>query len=497
MGNDKRYQGTEKKVMSIFEIEIRGDIYEIEADDENDAVTKAKIAFPDTTAPPPPKQEPAKEPNVVSKFLGIPQLREDLKKGGKETAELWEQGKPVQSYLHSLGTIGGQVGGAVGYPLLNLGKAMLPKSAEERIAATAKNIFTPTAQSRIPTSTMPGMTGSAPIGAPEARPPAEVFAEKHPDITRGTGDIMNIAGMIPAIKGGTMVAKAGAETAYSTAKGLNKTIGKYAAEKSGVSEEALRMAGKKEGRKTLEKAFGTQAEIGQELVDAIDNAWDVIPKSAEIKTALKAVPKVDPEPILNKIIESLPEATTAEMKAAAVKIQGKGDELLNLADKSGKIPADKLFAFRQEVDNVIGDSFGKESGKYVTALKGIRMSIKDELIKTAKGTEYESTMKDMAKKLDALDKIKTLVGKSGTTRELRSESFIRNINSLGKEKKREWLQNFEEVFGGDFAERAKLGQFAEQMGNEGKGTILPRGTTGKSTLTKGVGLATGSPIITS
>jgi len=42
-----------------------------------------------------------------------------------------------------------------------------------------------------------------------------------------------------------------------------------------------------------------------------------------------------------------------------------------------------------------------------------------------------------------------------------------------------------------------MAQLAEQMGNEGKGSLLPRWTTGRSALAKGTGLAFGSPRIAS
>lgn len=272
--------------------------------------------------------------------------------------------------------------------------------------------------------------------------------------------------------------------------------GKLAQETSGVSEEALRMATSKTGREALKASAGKQFEIGENLVDAIDNAWNVIPKSAEIKATLQSVPYVNISPLLSKLRTAVPSAHTAEMKGVVEKLNQKADELSELAVKygdTGNIPADKLFEYRQELDNVIGDAWGKESGKYVSALKDARKDIKDALLQTAKGTEYEPQMQDLAKKLDALDKIKQVVGKTSDTREARAESIIRNINNLGKEKKREWMQNFQDVFGGDYLNQAKMAQLAEQMGNEGQGSWLPRWTTGRSMLAKGTGLALGSP----
>jgi len=329
--------------------------------------------------------------------------------------------------------------------------------------------------------------------------------EKQQELIGSMGNIAGAATIATPFKAEatTLASKAIQAPIKTTGKALqlpDKLAGKLAQETSGVSEEALRMAGTKQGREALKGAYGKQYEIGENLVDAIDNAWDVIPKSAEIKETLRKVPYVNVQPILTKLRTSIPSTHTGEMKGVADKLNQKADELAELTVKygdSGNVPADKLFEFRQEIDNIIGDSWEKESGKYVSALKATRKSIKESLINTSKGTEYEPQMQDLAKKLDALDKIKQVVGKTSDSRELRAKSIIRNINSLDNEKKREWMQNFQDVFGGDFLNQAKMAQLAEQMGNEGAGTWLPRWTTGRSTLAKGVGLTFGSPKVAS
>ena len=347
-----------------------------------------------------------------------------------------------------------------------------------------------------------GLASAVQFGAEQYK---KLVPEESRELVGAVGNIAGAATLANPFKSeiaalGNKAVSTPLETAGKALQIPDKLAGKLAQETSGVSEEALRMATSKSGRESLKTFAGKQYEIGENLVDAIDNAWDVIPKSAEIKATLQSVPYVNINPLLSKLRTAVPSAHTAEMKGVIEKLNQKADELSELAVKygdTGNVPADKLFEYRQELDNVIGDAWGKESGKYVSALKETRKDIKDALIQTAKGTEYETQMQDVAKKLDALDKIKQVVGKTSDTREARAESIVRNINNLGKEKKREWLKDFENVFGGDYLNQAKMAQLAEQMGNEGKGSLLPRWTTGRSALAKGTGLAFGSPRIAS
>lgn len=148
-------------------------------------------------------------------------IREDVKKGGRETAELWEQGKPGQAYLHSLGTLGGAVGGAVMAPLA----AASPRAAEMSKQAVA-TMF----EQRQPGEPEPGIPyspyGVGPgtgvkIGAgrtTQAKTLTEL-AQEHPTAARITGDVLSTAGIIP-------IAKAPALAVEQASKQIIKPIGK-------------------------------------------------------------------------------------------------------------------------------------------------------------------------------------------------------------------------------------------------------------------------------
>jgi hypothetical protein len=233
-------------------------------------------------------------------------------------------------------------------------------------------------------------------------------------------------------------------------KATDKLTGRMAEGATGVSENALRTAGTKQGRAALENAAGKENEIGQRLADDIDNAHFVIAKNSKnVESALNNVKAVDVTGIADNLEALAGNPTTKELKAASEQIRGKAQELRELAANSptGKDvhPMD-LLEFRREVDQIIGDEFGKSSGKYLTALKSARSDMKNALITAAKGTEYEVGMKELATKLDAVDKMKQIMGKSVDVREGRAESFIKNITNMGKKQQREWLNNFEDAF---------------------------------------------------
>jgi len=282
---------------------------------------------------------------------------------------------------------------------------------------------------------------------------------------------------------------------------INKLVGEVAEWTTGVQEKALRMGGKKAEREVLKKSFDKQFEIGAELVGMIDNAEQAMPDYNIIVDALEKSPSVNIIPFMNKLRGLAGDPGTAELKAVSKKIQGKVDEFSQLAVKkgdTGHVRPNDLNKFRIELDKIIGDRFGKDSDEYISALKQIRHEIQGQIQKSAKGTEYEDIITEYSKKLETLGKIKKLVGWDGKTRELRAESFIKNINNKGKTKSREWLNDFGKVFGGDFVEKADLARLADMMGPTGKGGVLPNWTTGRSNVgTRAAGLAFGSPRIAS
>ena len=102
-------------------------------------------------------------------------------------------------------------------------------------------------------------------------------------------------------------------------------------------------------------------------------------------------------------------------------------DLTAAADPNGQIPAVQFREIRKEIDGLIGDAFGKESNKYVAALKDSRHQMAADLVDAAKASgnpQYVEAMQSMADKLQKADKLSSFLGKNATTRENRAESAL-------------------------------------------------------------------------
>jgi len=282
---------------------------------------------------------------------------------------------------------------------------------------------------------------------------------------------------------------------------LKRIVSSLGSQLTGVSKEALEMASTKEGRNKLATAAGSEAEIGDQLVNKIQNAYKTIaPIGSEAHEALLKTPDINSFEVapLRKAIIELNEKTkipalTEEGKIVQDKLSNKLKEFINLFEPSATgspfptVPAMKLYNFRKELDDIIDPSqFGQTSEPYIASLKTLRHDIKETLIDAAP-LEYANGMKQMATKLDALDKMKRMMGKNITTQEARSESFVNNILNKGKSKQQEWLNNFEKEFPDEtenIMEQVKNAKLARQFGPEAEGVpgLLPVRETGRSTL---------------
>lgn len=271
------------------------------------------------------------------------------------------------------------------------------------------------------------------------------------------------------------------------AKGGNKLLGKLAQELSGVSEEALRMHGSGFGpaAKELQAAAGKQHEIGQRLVKALDNLDDYLPEKDVVDQALQQMPAVNVANTIQRLQGAKTGGALSSSRATNAKIDELVSDLTGAADPQGNIPAVKFREIRKEIDDLVGDAFGKESGKYVTALKEARHQMADDLATTAAASgrpEYVEAMRSMAQKLRKADDLASFLGKSAQTREQRAESFVANLFGKNKEERRKAVQAMGEIFGEDFLQQAKLSNMAAELGPEGKASLMPRQFTGRSLL---------------
>lgn len=477
---------------------------------------------------------------------------------------------------------------------------------------------------------------------------------------------------VSAIRRGVSSVSGGLRKAgEAIASAPNRIAGRLAEEMSGVSEEALRKAGTKEGRATLEAAHGRQDEIGQQLLDRIDNADEYMTERQAVDKALKGMPNISLEDAIQALEEAKvkPEAgrifphevaanakidtyidalrggkappdmagiaqgarnrverTAAEIEdiaqldqqaaqearqaaqgqkaarsemgqaaarvgalkrqgtdfgwwheealstareaakkareasnaletASAVKgirseelaaakatLQGanrayavadgaaqlyhgtplqqvakelsrahglKGADLKEVLSKAKsqaesvpaapnlEVTAPEYRNLRRKLD--VNIDFNSEDGKIVnSALKSGRGTMKDKLIAVAEASgnpEYAAQMRSWSDKLDKLERIKSLLGKTGAVRDRRIESFISNLFGKNSKHKQQLMQDLDQIFGSNMTGEAKDAFLAAQLGEEGKATLLPRQVTGRAALGYVVGNAAAVPFM--
>lgn len=309
-----------------------------------------------------------------------------------------------------------------------------------------------------------------------------------------------------------------AKVVGAIAKGGNKLLGKLAQEISGVSEEALRMHGSGfgAGAKALQEAAGKQHEIGQRIVKALDNLDDYLPEKDVVDQALQQMPAVNVANTIQRLQGAKTGGALSSSRATNAKIDELVSDLTGAADAQGNIPAANFRQIRKEIDELVGDAFGKESNKYVSALKEARHQMADDLTATAEASgrpEYVEAMRSMAQKLRKADDLASFLGKSAQTREQRAESFVANLFGKNKEERRRAVAAMGEIFGEDFLQEAKLASMAAELGEGGKASLMPRQFNGRSLLAPlaggslgyalggeeggAIGLALGSPRLAS
>lgn len=292
----------------------------------------------------------------------------------------------------------------------------------------------------------------------------------------------------------SLAGKTAGKALTAVGKKGNELLGKLTQELSGVSEETLRKVGSGlgKGAKELKDAAGTQKQIGDKLLDALDNFDDYLPEKKIVSDALQNMPPVN----VNNTINTLSQAKATGMLSGTKKINSEIDELITdiaaAADDQGNMPAAQFSELRKEIDKVIGDNFGKSTNDYLLAAKKARYQMADDLIKTAESSgnaEYVTAMKSFSDKLKLSDELKGYIGKSAQVRDRRVESFIGTLFGKNKGDRQNVIESLGKVFGEDFLKDSKLASMAAELGTEGVAGVLPRQFTGRSTL--GAGLTIG------
>lgn len=248
---------------------------------------------------------------------------------------------------------------------------------------------------------------------------------------------------------------------------------------SGVSGEALQEAGLGFGKKAraLKEASqekGASFNIGEDLVEKLQNFDQFIPEASTVNAALSKMGNVPTKGVIESLESSLiKNATTPAANTSNDVIQKTIDKLKGLGNE---IPAEDFRKLRIQFDEGIGfETPGFSSVE--KAFNNARQSMASELVKSARktgNTEFISAMKTFSKKLKAKDKLSKLLGKSKAAQSQRAETFVNTLFGKGKTARQGLVKQFDEIFGSDFFEKIKTAKLSAELGPKGVPTLLPK-----------------------
>lgn len=304
-------------------------------------------------------------------------------------------------------------------------------------------------------------------------------------------------------------------------KKVNKFTGRITQELTGISEEALRKAGTKVGRKALEGASGTQRKIGVKLNSMIDDFDKFLPEKQIVEKAVNNMPNIDMTDIISsldnlKLLKGTSSAGSVNAslsrlkklwtdlsvkKVPASKIVGLSGKPLRSAKKINvKVSAKDYRTIRKQLDAELKSSFSKDAGAgslLEKQLTQVRRKMKDQLIESAKKSgngEYVAAMESWSRKLQVLDDVKKLVGTNSQARDKRVQALVANLFGKNKEAQQDIIERIGDIFGEDFISDIKLARLADEIGEGGKAALISKGTKPKDFLNVASAPAT-SPLL--
>lgn len=291
----------------------------------------------------------------------------------------------------------------------------------------------------------------------------------------------------------------------ATTKFANFALGKLASQLSNVSEATLRKwgTGLGKGAKELQEIHGKQKQIGDQILDALENFDDYIPEKQIVDQALERMPPIPMKRTIDAAQSALNDIPMKNTNAAEVsKLKS---VIKDIKAKGAELSATEFKKFRSQIDKIA--DFNSPGHKHAedAAIK-IRRSMQKELLEVADASgnpEVAPAMKVWSEKLGKRDAILEEIGGNAKTRERKVGQFLSTLFNKNKETKQKALADISEVFGEDFVKQSKLLQMSDEIIWEGGGKyakVLPNMPTGKAgaALTPGVaqvttGLMTGNP----
>jgi hypothetical protein len=286
-------------------------------------------------------------------------------------------------------------------------------------------------------------------------------------------------------------------------KVINPAVTRLASELSGISTEALNVASSKIGRQKIVEMAGKSKEIGDRLLNSLENIDDNFHFESDLQNALSIMPKIKTQPLVESITESIKKLESGlQTKPKQAAAQYLKTELKAFKRLPKELDASDYRNMRKDLDYSINfDEVG--SDLISTALADTRRTAKQSLLDASKGTDYEPVMKKYSDVLDKREKIYNIIGKKPHIREGRIEGFLSNLYGKNKTARQELLKDLDDVLGENFTKDAKLATLANEIVKDGnKIPFFPVQTTGRSLMGSlgsaaaiGTGVATANPAL--
>ena len=242
----------------------------------------------------------------------------------------------------------------------------------------------------------------------------------------------------------------------------------------------------------LSRLVGTEGEVGEELVDKLQNFERYLPEAKKIRPMLDQMPDTELLPVLEAIEGAKIKGTVLTPQAIKVnqEIDNAVSSILEQMPSDGKISASGLYDLRKMLDESI--NFGQIGGNQPMSkalekgYKQARTQIKNELENLAEANgmpEYKKVMESLSNKLDIRNKVTRSLSKNIDVADEKAERVVSSLYGKGKSKKQEIFREFDKITGGDVADKAYKAKLGAQLGIEEEGLpVFSDVSTGKGVL---------------